>query len=61
MVKSNGLWCCMECDYTSTKSSNMREHIDSKHTGDTGVTCKLCTKVCASIGALRKHTAKYHK
>merc|ERR1712059_77293 len=53
MVKSEGMWQCTECQYSTKKSSNLFEHIESRHCPSQGYTCAICNKFCPTRNAMR--------
>ena len=54
-------WSCRHCDYQSKKSTNVREHVESKHVQSSGVMCSICFKVCPNKKSLRNHCYSSHK
>jgi len=61
MTKQEGLWFCTECDYSTKKSSNLYEHIESRHCPTSGYTCVVCAKFCPTRNAMRNHNVRYHQ
>ena len=59
MYKNGSYWCCSECEYSSLKKSNVKEHIEAKHVNG-AINCHMYLKQLPSSGALRKHIFKYH-
>ena len=53
--------CCTDCDFKSQISTNVRNHIESKHVTSLGYTCPLCSKFCSSKNAWHLHKSRYHK
>jgi len=57
-----GAWLCPVCSLAARSSTNIREHIQSKHcSGHTTYICPLCGKLCKTAAALRIHKVRYHK
>jgi len=61
MTKQEGLWFCTDCDYSTKKSSNLYEHIESRHCPTSGYTCVVCAKFCPTRNAMRNHNVRYHQ
>jgi len=61
MTKHDGIWMCTDCDYTTKKSSNLYEHIESRHCTSAGYTCEICAKFCPTRNAMRNHNVRYHQ
>ena len=53
--------CCTDCDFKSQISTNVRNHIESRHVTSLGYTCPLCSKFCSSKNAWHLHKSRYHK
>ena len=60
MVKIDGRWKCLDCNYTISHKWRMFEHIDSVHCDFTYV-CPVCQNVCNSYQSMKKHRSKYHR
>ena len=60
ILKSDGVWWCSECNYSSPKRCNVREHMESKHLFGSETSCNVCAQVCPTSGALRKHLLRNH-
>ena len=58
--KVDGVWTCMACDYTSTKSTNVYRHVEI-HMDGLSYSCNLCNKEFRLINSLRKHKFIVHK
>ena len=56
----NGLWYCLQCNFSSRKVSHLKAHVESKHVQTGGFTCSVCSKVSVTREALRKHVARLH-
>ena len=56
-----GMNCCTDCDFKSQISTNVRNHIESRHVTSLGYTCPLCSKFCSSKNAWHLHKSRYHK
>jgi len=57
----SGLWFCLQCSFSSRKSSNVKTHIESKHVNSGGFQCTVCPHVCPTREAMRKHMGRIHK
>ena len=57
----SGTWFCLQCSFSSRKSSNVRTHIESKHVNSGGFQCLVCSYICPTREALRKHMTSMHK
>jgi len=56
-----GMWQCTDCEL-KTKRTNLYNHIESKHVGDTaGHICGICGSFCKSKQALVMHKSRYHR
>ena len=54
-----GQWQCTVCQLV-TKSANLYNHIEAKHTAGAGHTCPQCGQFCATKHALKNHTHRVH-
>ena len=61
IMDGSGSFQCCECNYASTNSRNVINHIESKHVTTTGVQCDVCQKICPTREALRKHISRLHR
>ena len=50
---------CLECDYTSKISTNMKDHIEAKHISSR-IACSLCNMTFSTISYLTKHMKHKH-
>ena len=57
MRDGTGLFQCLECDYKSNKTTNIRTHIETHHLDEYQITvsCSFCDYVGPSKSALRMH------
>ena len=55
-----GRWKCTECGYES-KSTNVKYHIEAKHTNSQLYTCQYCSKIIKNRSAFNNHMSKMHK
>ena len=55
-----GRWSCTECGFTS-KSTNVKYHIESKHIQSAGYICTICQAFSRSRNALNTHMSTKHK
>ena len=60
MEKRDGRHYCKACDYTGSKISHMKEHVEIHIEGLT-YPCKFCDKTFRSRKSLRKHLYNIHK
>ena len=52
---------CVECGHVCRTKQNISGHIEANHISDhPGVICKMCSKICTTRDALRKHMVRYH-
>ena len=58
---STGTWFCLQCSFSSRKSSNVRTHVESKHVKSGGFQCLVCSYICPTREAFRKHMTRMHK
>ena len=58
--KIDGVWTCMVCDYTSTKSTNVKVHVE-KHMDGLSYRCDVCRKEFRLINSLNWHKSTVHK
>ena len=58
---TEGMNCCTDCDFKSQISTNVMNHIESKHVTSLGYTCPICSKFCSSKNAWHLHKSRYHK
>jgi len=54
-----GQWQCALCSLV-TKSTNLYNHIEAKHTEGAGHNCPLCGLYCATKHALKNHNHRVH-
>ena len=54
-----GQWQCKVC-HLVTKSANLYNHIEAKHTAGAGHMCPQCGHFCATKHALKNHTHRVH-
>ncbi|XP_023320105.1 protein tramtrack, beta isoform isoform X42 [Eurytemora carolleeae] len=57
---TGGWWRCVDCEYSSSKSSNVFDHIESKHVSVV-YTCSFCGQAHKTKASLRVHTRRFHK
>ena len=61
MVVSANEFQCTDCPHVSRTKQNLSVHIEANHVKDhPGVLCSICSKVCTTRDALRKHMVRYH-
>ena len=61
MHKSEGLWICISCNWSSNNKQNVYKHVEAKHVTTNGYNCTLCHKFCQSLNALKLHESRYHR
>ena len=61
MNKVEGNWRCNQCGKTDKSSSNLKKHIEAKHTEGVSHSCNQCMKQFRSKNSLYKHTSMHHK
>jgi len=63
MRDGTGLFQCLECDYKSNKTTNIRTHIETHHLDEYQITvsCSFCDYVGPSKSALRMHMKKHNQ
>lgn len=59
--EDTGMWHCNFCDLSSKKSSNVKNHVESKHIRSGGFGCKDCETVCPTRKALKMHEFRRHR
>jgi len=58
---SQNEYSCIECGHVCKTKQNISGHIEANHVENhPGVICKVCTKICTTRDALRKHMVRYH-
>ena len=60
IVKREGKMGCKVCDYTSSNSGHMKEHVEL-HIEGVQYSCQYCRKTFQSRGIFRRHQKKQHK
>ena len=58
---SDGNWRCLNCDFKSAWSTNVKQHIESKHVSGIQLACGFCDKISPTRHALAMHIRRYHK
>ena len=56
----SGKWSCVKCQYESW-SSNVYNHVESKHVGNALYWCQLCQKELKGRNSFNGHMSRYHK
>ena len=55
-----GGYQCSECGYSSNVTTNIVNHIESKHIETPGINCDLCNKHLRTRQAYRMHVHRVH-
>ena len=58
--KVDGVWTCLNCNYTSTKHFNLKKHVE-KHIDGLSYNCNLCFQEFRKSDSLHKHKYIVHK
>ena len=58
---SDGNWRCLLCEFQSSWSTNVKQHLESKHLSGIQVKCSFCEKFCPTRHALAMHMRRKHK
>ena len=53
-------YSCGQCNYTATRKSHVKAHVEAKHVRTTGFACKQCGKLCNTRNALQIHKTRFH-
>ena len=58
-----GVFSCGLCDYSSSNSHNVKNHIESKHVAKSEkvMPCFICNYICHGRNALRMHMRNKHR
>ena len=56
-----GIWGCMQCEFTSNKTNNVRNHIEAKHIQSAGFQCSVCNAVSPTRHAMKMHMLRKHR
>lgn len=58
--KKDGVWSCMQCEYTtSINKSTMKNHLET-HLQGLSYTCTYCSKEFRSFRSLQRHKSNFH-
>lgn len=59
--RTDNQYNCLSCSYTSDQLTNIRNHVDAKHTtGGTTYQCAVCQTVYKTLNSLRAHKSRVH-
>ena len=61
MVKFGNIWQCSDCDYSSSKSTNLYRHVESKHVATQFYPCPKCGKHFKGSNSYSVHMYTAHK
>ena len=55
-----GKWQCTECPYQS-QSTNIRNHIEAKHSQSSGYSCQICGAILKTKNSYSVHMSTKHR
>jgi len=59
--RTDSQYNCLSCTYKSDQLTNIRNHVDAKHTtGTTSYKCAVCQTVYKTLNSLRAHKSRVH-
>ena len=59
--KTNNTYHCLQCDYTSDHLTNIRNHIDAKHSSSKNIyRCEECNSEYKTLNSKRAHKSRMH-
>jgi len=59
--KSNNVYQCLQCIYSSDQLTNIRNHVDAKHrSGDNKYVCEECNSEYKTLNSMRAHKSRVH-
>lgn len=59
--KSNNVYQCLQCIYSSDQLTNIRNHVDAKHrSGDNKYLCEECNSEYKTLNSMRAHKSRVH-
>jgi len=59
--KTNNSYQCLQCDYTSDQLTNIRNHVDAKHSsGENKYLCEECNSEYKTLNSMRAHKSRVH-
>jgi len=60
-TRDGSCYTCLSCSYTSDQLTNIRNHVDAKHTvSDKRYTCAQCSTAYRTLNSLRAHKSRVH-
>jgi len=62
-TKSSSGYQCRECQYVSDQLTNIRNHVDAKHSnvvGENKYVCEECKSVYKTLNSMRAHRSRVH-
>jgi len=59
--KTNNSYQCLQCQYRSDQLTNIRNHVDAKHSqGDNKYLCEECNSEYKTLNSMRAHKSRVH-
>jgi len=59
--KTNNNYQCLQCNYTSDQLTNIRNHVDAKHSsGENKYLCEECNSEYKTLNSMRAHKSRVH-
>jgi len=59
--KTNNTYQCLQCQYTSDQLTNIRNHVDAKHSsGENKYLCEECNSEYKTLNSMRAHKSRVH-
>jgi len=59
--KTNNSYQCLQCKYRSDQLTNIRNHVDAKHSqGDNKYLCEECNSEYKTLNSMRAHKSRVH-
>eukprot|EP00092_Neocalanus_flemingeri_P031828 GFUD01034575.1.p1 GENE.GFUD01034575.1~~GFUD01034575.1.p1 ORF type:complete len:395 (+),score=105.87 GFUD01034575.1:55-1185(+) len=59
--KTNNAYQCLQCEYTSDQLTNIRNHVDAKHSsGENKYLCEECNSEYKTLNSMRAHKSRVH-
>lgn len=59
--KTNSTYQCLQCEYSSDQLTNIRNHVDAKHSnGENKYLCEECNSEYKTLNSMRAHKSRVH-